>query len=51
MEEQTIRHAQHLDLIYSQSSMLYNLTLNGSHSKPGPHIDGVVGYASSTTIG
>ena len=49
---------QHLDLIYSQSGMFYNLILNpprpsadGPHSKQGPHVDGVVGSTSYVIVG
>lgn len=57
-KEQAICYAQHLDLIYSQSSMLYDLILNshqpstnGSHSKLGPHVDGVIGSTSTAVVG
>ena len=40
------------DLIYTQSSLLYEIIPNTPHSsfdpkvKPGPHVDGIVGCAS-----
>lgn len=56
-EEQSIHHSQHLDLIYSQFGMLYDLILNAprpstnvSHSKLGPHSDGVIGYESFIVV-
>ena len=56
-EEDVIRHAQHLDLIYSQSSPLYDIIPQAPHpsndqslSTLGPHIDGVIGYVSAFTI-
>ena len=48
-EEQAIFRAQELDLIYAQSSLLYEIIPNALHSsfdpkvKPGPHADGIVG--------
>jgi len=54
-KEQAIRCAQHLDFIYSQSGMLYNIIPHAPRSSnenlrlaPGTHVDGVVGSASST---
>ena len=56
-EEDVIRHAQHLDLIYSQSSTLYDtipLAPRPSNDKPWtaprPHVDGVIGYVSTTFV-
>ena len=55
-KEKAIRRAQHLDLIYSQADMLYNIIPHALWSlnenlrlAPGPHVDGVVGSTSSTT--
>jgi hypothetical protein len=49
-EEEAIMRAQQLELIYSQSSMLYEIlpdapwsTLNKYKQKFGPHTDGIVG--------
>ena len=54
-EEQAIRHAQHLDLIYSQVGMLYNIIPHAPWSSnenlrlaPRPHADSVMGSISST---
>ena len=56
-EEESILRAQHLDLIYSQSGILYEIVPEEprpSHEaekpKPGPHTDGVVGSVNSPTI-
>ena len=52
-EEQEIFRAQELDLIYAQSSFLYEIISNAPRSsfdpkvKPGPHADGIVGCASA----
>ena len=52
-EEQAIFRVQELDLIYAQSSLLYEIIPNALHSsfdpklKPGPHDDGIVGCASA----
>lgn len=58
IEEKVVHHAQHLYLIYSQSRTLNNLILNapwpfidGSHTNPRHHIDGVVGSTSSAIVG
>jgi hypothetical protein len=55
-EEKAICCARHLDLIYSQSSMLYNIIPHALLSSnenlrlaPRPYADVVVGFASSTT--
>ena len=57
IEEDAIRHAQHLDLIYSQSDTLYNIIPQASwpsNNKPraalGPHADSVIGYVSTTSV-
>ena len=48
-----IFRAQELDLIYAQSSLLYEIIPNAPCSsfdpkvKPGPHADGIVGFASA----
>ena len=56
IEEDVIRHSQHLYLIYSQSGTLYDIipqALRPSNDKsrpaPGPHVDGVIGFVSSST--
>ena len=56
-EEDVIRCAQHLDLIYSHSGTLYDITPQAprpsndqSQSTPGPHVGGVIGYVSTSTI-
>ena len=52
-EEQAIFRAQELDLIYAQSSLLYDIIPNAPHSsfdpkvKLGPHANGVVGCTST----
>ena len=51
-EEQAIFRVQELDLIYAQSSLLYEIIPNAPHFgfdpkvKPGPHADGIVGCVS-----
>ena len=57
-KDQFVHHAQHLDFIYSQLHTLYNLILttpqppiDGSHSNPRTHVNGVVGSTSSSTVG
>ena len=56
-EEEAILRAQQLDLIYSQSGILYEIipeaprpTHDAEKPKPGPHVDGVVGSMNSPTI-
>src|SRR5713226_4290285 len=56
-EEEAILRAQQLDLIYSQSGILYEIIPEAprpSHEagkpKPGPHADGVVGSVTSPTV-
>ena len=56
-EEEAILKAQQLDLIYSQSRILYEIipeaprpTHDGEKPKPGPYADGVVGSINSPTI-
>ena len=56
-EEDVIRHAQHLDLIYSQAGPLYDIIPQAprpSNEKPqttlGPHVEGMIGYVSTTSI-
>ena len=56
-EEDIIRHAQHLDLIYSQSDTLYDIIPQAPrplNDKPwtalGPHADGVIGSFSTTSV-
>ena len=57
-KEKSIHHDQHLDLIYSQLGTLYDIIMNTpqpstdrSNSKLRPHVDGVVGFSPTTTIG
>jgi len=56
-EEKVIMRAQHLDLIYSQSWVLYEIFPNEPRSNtdptklsPGPHADGVIGSVENFTI-
>ena len=56
-EEEAILRAQQLDLIYSQSGILYEIipeaprpTHDAEKPKPGPHAYGVVGSVNSPTI-
>ena len=56
-EEEAILRAQQLDLIYSQSGILYEIIPDAprpTHSvekpNPGPHADGVVGSITSPTV-
>ena len=56
-EEEAILRAQQLDLIYSQSGILYEIIPeaprpihNVEKPKPGPHVDGVAGSVKSPTI-
>ena len=56
-EEDVIRRDQHLDLVYSQSGTLYDIipqpprpSNDKSQPAPGPHVDGVIGHVSSSTI-
>ena len=53
-EEQAIRRAQHLDMIYSQADTLYTIIPHAPQSSnennrlaPGPHVNGMVGSISS----
>ena len=57
-EEDFIRHAQHLDLIYSQSGTLYDIIPNAPRpsndqprTAPRPHANGVIGSVSATSVG
>ena len=50
IKEQAISRAQYLDLVYSQSSTLYELIPNApkptndpSRPSPEPHVDGLIG--------
>ena len=51
-----IFRAQELDLIYAQSSLLYEIIPNAPHSsfnpkvKPGPHADGIVCCGSAKPV-
>jgi len=54
-EEEAIIRAQQLDLVYSQSRVLYDILPNAPRTEtdptkfvPGPHADGVVGSAQNT---
>ena len=56
-EEEAILRAQQLDLIYSQSGILYEIipeaprpTHDANKPKPRPHVDGVVGSVNSPTV-
>ena len=56
-EEEAIIRAQQLNLIYSQSRILYEIIPEAprpAHDvekpKPGPHADGVVGSVNSPTV-
>jgi hypothetical protein len=56
-EEIVIRCAQHLDLIYSQYGTMYDIIPQALHpsndkyqSAPRPHVDGMIGFVSSSTI-
>ena len=56
-EEEVILRARQLDLIYSQSGILYGIipeaprpSYEAEKPKPGPHADGVVGSVNSPTI-
>ena len=56
-EEDVIRRAQHLDLIYSQSDTLYDIIPNAPRPSndipqmtPGPHADDVIGFVSTTSV-
>ena len=56
-EEDAIRRAQHLDLIYSQSGTLYDISPNAPQPSndiprmtPGPPADGVIGSVSTTSV-
>jgi hypothetical protein len=53
-KEQAIFRAQQLKLIYSQSSILYEIMMNALRStlelenpKSNPHVDGIMGYAQT----
>jgi hypothetical protein len=56
-EEEAIMRAQQLELIYSQSGMLYEIlpdaprsTLDKSKQKFGPHVDGIVGSTQRNSM-
>ena len=56
-KKDVIRHAQHLDLIYSQSDTLYDIIPNAPRpsndiprTAPGSHVDGVIGFISTTSV-
>jgi hypothetical protein len=53
-EEDAIMRAQQFELIYSQSSLLYNILPDAPHSildktrqRVGPHADGIIGSAQT----
>ena len=57
IEYKSIRHAQYLDLIYSQSRTLYDVIPNtpcNSNSpatqQPGAHVNGIIGATSRATV-
>jgi hypothetical protein len=57
IEEDVIRRAQLLDLIYSQSGTLYDIIPNDPRplndqpqTAPGPHADDVIGSVSATLV-
>ena len=57
IEEDVIRRSQHLDLIYYEYGILYNIipqdscpSNDKSRPTPGPHANGLIGYVSSSTI-
>ena len=56
-EEDVIRRAQHLDLIYSQSGTLYDIIPNAPRpsnetprTTPGAHADGVIGSITTSSV-
>jgi len=56
-EDQSILHAQHLDLIYSQSGTLYDIIPYAPSNPnppttqhPGEHTDGIIGASSRVTV-
>ena len=56
-EEEAILRAPQLDLVYSQSRILYEIipeelrpTHDAKKPKPGPHANGVVGSVNSPTV-
>ena len=55
-EEQAIFRAQELDLIYSQSGLLYEIIPNAPRSsfdpklKPRPHANGIIVSTSAKTV-
>ena len=56
-EEDVIRCAQHLDLIYSQSGTLYDIIPNAPRPSKdiprttlGTHVDGMIGSVSTTLV-
>ena len=57
IEDDVIRRAQHLDLIYSQLGTLYDIipqtprtSNNKPRTTPGAHVDGVIGFVSTTFV-
>jgi hypothetical protein len=56
-EEEAIMRVQQLEMIYSQSSLLYDIfpyaprsILENDRQKSGPHVDGIVGSAQGNSI-
>jgi hypothetical protein len=56
-KEQSIMHAQHLYLIYSQLGTLYDIIshaprqlIDSKNPNLGPHVHGVVGYVSHAFV-
>ena len=56
-EEQAIARAQYLDLVYSQSSTLYDFLPNVARANTDPskpssssHVDGVIGFVKTQSI-
>ena len=57
IEEDVIRRAQHLDLIYSQSDTLYDIipqaprpSNDKPRTAPGPHANRMIGFVSTTSV-
>jgi len=57
-KEKSIFHSHHLDLIYSQPRIFYDIILQSvrpsidpHRPSPGPHADGVVGSIFNASVG
>jgi hypothetical protein len=57
LEEEVIKRGKHLELIYSQFGLLYEIFLDATWSildkakqKSGPHVDGIVGSTQANSI-